>query len=92
MLLMKFTIRPGGSSFSGGMAISAMDAREALNHVRDLIARGLTEVHILDERGARYDVVDLERLTRASEQTDPSLTNDQAGGGADVPRLPAERS
>ena len=64
---MKFTIRPAGSSLAGGFAVSATDAREALNHVRDMIARGLTDVHILDDRGRRYDPAELERLTVESE-------------------------
>ena len=64
---MKFTIRPAGSSLSGGFAVSATDAREALDHVRDMIARGLTDVHILDDRGRRYDLVELERLTAEGE-------------------------
>ena len=67
---MKFTIRPAGSSQSGGFAVTAIDAREALNHVRDLLARGLTDVHILDHKGRRYDLVELERLTAEGEADD----------------------
>lgn len=65
---MKFTIRAGASSQSaGGFAVTADGAREALDHVKHLIARGLTDVHIMDTRDRRYDLAELERLTSEGE-------------------------
>jgi hypothetical protein len=65
---MKFTIRPKGSSSSGGFAIAATDAREALEHARVLVEHGLTEVQIFDSLGNPYDLVELERVTSESEK------------------------
>lgn len=67
---MRFTIRPGGSSSSGGFAVTAVDAREALDRVRQMINNGLAEVQIFDADGKAYDLIELERLTGASEADD----------------------
>ena len=40
-----------------------MDAREALNAVRDMRERGLEGIEVTDENGKSYDLVELERLT-----------------------------
>jgi hypothetical protein len=66
---LNFTIRPKGSSSSGGFAITAVDAREALERVRELVERGLTEVQIFDAAGKPYDLVELERVTSEAERT-----------------------
>jgi hypothetical protein len=42
----KCTIRPKGSSSAGGFATTAVDAQEALERVKELVERGLTEVQI----------------------------------------------
>lgn len=66
---MKFTIRPGHSSQRvGGFAVTAESAREALDHVKNMRASGLLDVHILDEHEQRYDLSELERITAQSEE------------------------
>jgi hypothetical protein len=72
---MKFTVRAGTSSQSaGGFAVTAMNARDALDHVARLVARGLTDVHVMDDKNRRYDLVELERLTAESLQADANRT------------------
>jgi uncharacterized protein YnzC (UPF0291/DUF896 family) len=65
---MNFTIRPkGNDSTGGGMSVTAEDAREALDVVRNMLANGLKEVEILDAKGNSYDLVELERITKEGE-------------------------
>jgi hypothetical protein len=64
----RFTIRPAANSNTGGgMSVTAMDAREALDAARKLTEEGSKDVEILDEKGRPYDLVELERLTAESE-------------------------
>jgi hypothetical protein len=58
---MKYTIRPKGSSSAGGFAITAIDAREALERVKELVERGVSEVQIFDSAGRAYDLAALEQ-------------------------------
>ncbi|NNM71416.1 hypothetical protein [Enterovirga aerilata] len=69
---MRFTIRPGESTASGGFAVIAQDAREALNHVRDMLDRGLTDIDVVDPEGRHYDLIELERITAESEAREAS--------------------
>lgn len=64
---MPFKIRPGDGTPSGGFTVFAVDAREALNHVRDMLERGIESVVVLDEDDRPYDLEELERLTREPE-------------------------
>ena len=65
----KFTIRPKGSNLSaGGLAVSAEDAREALDVVKAMTDRGMTEVQIFDADGQPYDLIELERVTSEAEK------------------------
>ena len=65
---MIFTIRPAGSSRTGGFAVSAVTAREALNVVEDMRARGLRGIMITDENGRRYGRAELERLVTEADR------------------------
>ena len=64
---LRFPIRPGASTPSSGFAVSAGDPREALNHVRDMLERGLSDIDVLDDEGRPYDLSELERSALASE-------------------------
>ena len=64
---MKFTIRPKQNRSGGGMSVTAVDAREALDAAKSMRANGFTEVEIFDIHGKAYDLEELERITRAGE-------------------------
>ena len=51
------------------MSVTAVDAREALLAVQNMIANGLSDVEIIDEKGNPYDLSELERLTTEGEKT-----------------------
>ena len=64
---MKFTIRPKQNRSGGGMSMTAVDAREALDAAKSMRDNGLVEVEIFDAKGKAYDRDELERITRAGE-------------------------
>lgn len=64
---MRYTIRPGATSCGDDFAVATADAREALDIVRGLIDRGLTDMQIFDAEGKAYDLADFERIVNASE-------------------------
>ena len=67
---MKFTIRPkvtDAQAHRGHMSATAIGAREALNIVKQMTADGRIDVEILDEKGRPYDLVELERLAKSSD-------------------------
>jgi hypothetical protein len=60
---MKFTIRPGASTSSGGVAVVASEAREALDLVREMMDRGLTDIEVFDDEGRLVELAELERAS-----------------------------
>ena len=68
---MKYTIRPKGSSSAGGFAVTAIAAREALERVKELVERGLSEVQIFDAAGKPYVLAALEQQATEAEKTPP---------------------
>jgi hypothetical protein len=86
---MPFKIRPGDGTPSGGFPVFAVDAREALDHVRAMLERGIESVEILDGDGVPYELRELERITSEREGGRP----EPAGGARESSRgQPAART
>jgi hypothetical protein len=56
----KFTVTQTSPSGFEAFAVSALDARQALDVVASMVERGATVVKIFDLKGLRYDLIDLE--------------------------------
>lgn len=66
---MAYRVRPAAGVPGNGFTVFAVDAREALDHVRDMRARGIAEVEVLDDDGTPHDLDALERETARGEDS-----------------------
>jgi hypothetical protein len=65
-VIMPYTVKPKSNGF-GSFGVLAGDAHEALNIVKGLAERGIEEIEILDDSGAKCDPVELERIAGDAE-------------------------
>jgi hypothetical protein len=64
---MPYTIKPKIKNGFGSFGVLVGDAHEALDIVKGMVERGIEEIEVLDDNGARYDIPQLYHIASEGE-------------------------